>query len=277
MAIPGEGIAVEAPGLRHCLVMTTPPASPFGARLRQWRRHRGVSQLSLAGQVGSTSRHLSFLETGRSRPSRQMVMRLADALSVGLRETNELLHAAGLPATHPHAPADSADLSPYLAAVERMLAAHDPYPGMVFDRHWSVVAANRACHAMFGPALVGSNFVRDTLTNPAAAHGIVNWPEVAFAGLERLRRQLHRTPFDEELSELVKLAESALASITPPAAAAELLVCPWFRIDGQIVRTIAMVAQFDHPAEVSLDELRVELLYPMDDAADRFFREHGAP
>jgi len=68
-------------------------ASPFGARLRQWRRHRGLSQLSLAGQVGSTGRHISFLETGRSRPSRQMVLRLADTLGVGLRNTNELLHA----------------------------------------------------------------------------------------------------------------------------------------------------------------------------------------
>ena len=78
----------------------TAGASPFGARLRQWRQHRGLSQLSLAGQVGSTGRHISFLETGRSRPSRQMVLRLADTLGLGVRDTNELLHAAGLSAEY---------------------------------------------------------------------------------------------------------------------------------------------------------------------------------
>ena len=94
-------------------------ASPFGARLRQWRRQRGLSQLSLAGQVGSTGRHISFLETGRSRPSRQMVLRLADTLAMGLRDTNDLLHAAGLPASYPTAGVDSPDLAPYRAVVDR--------------------------------------------------------------------------------------------------------------------------------------------------------------
>src|SRR5205814_2435578 len=114
-------------------IMTTAPvgrASPFGVRLRQWRHRRGISQLVLAGQVGSTPRHISFLETGRSRPSRQMVLRLADTLGVGLAEANELLHAAGLPAAYPHAGLDSVDLAPYRAAFEAMLAAHEPYPGV---------------------------------------------------------------------------------------------------------------------------------------------------
>ena len=101
-------------------------ASPFGVRLRQWRRHRGISQLALATEVGSTPRHLSFLETGRSRPSRQMVLRLCDALGVGLRESNQLLHAAGLPANYPHLAFDSPNLAPYQAAIDRMLHAHEP-------------------------------------------------------------------------------------------------------------------------------------------------------
>ena len=151
-------------------------ASPFGARLRQWRQQRGLSQLSLAGQVGSTGRHISFLETGRSRPSRQMVLRLADTLRIGLRDTNELLHAAGLPASYPTVELDSPELAPFRAAVDRMLAAHDPYPGMVLNRHFTVLAANAACRVLFGVDLVGVNFVRDALANPAAAQGIVNWP-----------------------------------------------------------------------------------------------------
>lgn len=251
-------------------------ASPFGAMLRQWRQHRGLSQLSLAGRVGSTGRHISFLETGRSRPNRQMVLRLADTLGMGLREANDLLNAAGLPAAYPTARLDGADLAPYRAALDRMLAAHEPYPGMVLDGHWTVTSANRACHAVFGPAVVGSNFVRDALTDPAAAQTIANWPEVAWAGLDRLRHQQQRNPFDPELQQLVAQAEAALTGVPRPQPSDPgILVCPWFRIGDQIIRTIALVARFDHPAEITLDELRVELMYPMDEIAERFFRSHA--
>jgi len=123
-----------------------------------------------------------------------MVLRLADALDVGLRESNELLHAAGLPGTYPQATLDGPDLAPYRAAIDRMLDAHEPYPAMVIDSHWNVILANRACSLLFGQQVVGSNFVRDSLANPAAAQAIVNWPEVAWAGLDRLRHHLDRTP-----------------------------------------------------------------------------------
>jgi hypothetical protein len=96
-----------------------------------------------------------------------MVLRLADALDVGLRESNELLHAAGLPGTYPQATLDGPDLAPYRAAIDRMLHAHEPYPAMVIDRHWHVILANRACSLLFGPHVVGSNFVRDTSTVPS--------------------------------------------------------------------------------------------------------------
>jgi transcriptional regulator with XRE-family HTH domain len=253
--------------------MSDESASPFGSRLRRWRRHRGLSQLGLAGRVGSTPRHISFLETGRSRPSRQMVLRLADALDVGLREANALLHAAGLPGRYRQTALDGTDLAPYRAAIDRMLAAHEPYPAMVIDRYWTVVLANRACPALYGPQVVGRNFVRDALADPAAAAAIVNWPEVAWAGLDRLRHQLDRAPFDQELGELVKLAEKALAGIARPEPAdLGLAVCPWFRVGDRVVRTIAMVARFDPIAEVTLDELRIELMYPLDEAAEAFFR-----
>jgi transcriptional regulator with XRE-family HTH domain len=250
--------------------------SPFGARLRRWRRRRGLSQLALAGLVGSTSRHISFLETGRSRPSRQMTLRLASALDVGLREANALLHAAGLPATYPQAGFDSADLGPYRAAIERMLTAHEPYPGMVLDGHWNVILANHACAALFGTDLVGVNFVRDALANPATAGMIENWTEVAWAGLDRLRGRLDRNPLDEELQKLVTEAEDALYGVRRPPTEAGVMVCPIFRIGGQLVRTIAMIARFDQAAEITLDELSVELMYPFDDAAERFFRSHAS-
>jgi hypothetical protein len=144
---------------------------------------------------------------------------------------------------------------------------------MVLDGHWTVVAANRPCQALFGPTVVGSNFVRDALTNRGHAEILVNWPEVAWAGLDRLRHHQRRCPFDSELADLVTLAEAALADVPRPAlATSTLLVCPWFRVGDRVIRTIAMVARFDHPADTTLDELRVELMYPLDGSADGFFR-----
>lgn len=255
--------------------------SPFGARLRQWRRHRDISQLALAARVGSTPRHISFLETGRSRPSREMVLRLGEALGVSLRERNRLLQAAGLPAAYPETDVASTDLAPFRAAIDRMLRAHLPYPAMVVDGHWNVISANRAGTALFGE-LAGANIARRYFADPAAtAASIVNWPEVAWAGLARLRHQLAQAPFDEELRDLVGLAESAVCGLARPAASpSALVVCPWFRVGRQVVRTIGMVARFDAAAEVILDELRIELIYPQDASAERFFRDldqkHGS-
>jgi transcriptional regulator with XRE-family HTH domain len=257
--------------LPYSAVMTT-PGSPFGARLRQSRRQAGLSQLALAGRIGSTGRHISFLETGRSRPSRGMVLRLAGTLGLGMGDTNELLHAAGLPAAWVDATPPGTGYGAYLAAVDRLLAAHEPYPATVLDRHWTVVAVNPAARALFGPAVAGSNFVRDTLARPEAAALVANWAEVAWAGLDRLRHQHRRAPLDPELGALVGIAEAALADVPrPDAGDPDLLVCPALRVDGQIIRTVVMVARFEHAAD-ALAGLRVELMYPMDAAAERFFR-----
>jgi transcriptional regulator with XRE-family HTH domain len=249
------------------------PVSPFGARLRRWRTYRGLSQLALATTVASTARHLSFLETGRSRPSRQMVLRLGEALGVSLRERNRLLQAAGLPVVYPQADLGSGDLAPFRAAIERLLAAHLPYPALVVDTYATVVLANRASRRLLGGDVVGENLIRRFLAGPAARQAIANWPEVAWAGLDRLRHQLDREPFDERLGELVDLAEAALSGVPRPRPPSpDLVVCPWFRVDGRVIRTIGMVARFESSAEVTLDELRIELTYPLDPEADRILR-----
>jgi transcriptional regulator with XRE-family HTH domain len=247
--------------------------SPFGARLRQWRGHRGISQLALAAKVGSTAQHLSFLETGRSRPSRQMVLRLGDALGVPLRERNQLLRAAGLAAAYPEADLCGLDLAPYRGALQALLHAHQPYPALVVDRHWTVLLANPASGRLYGRDLVGANIIRMFVADPAARHAIVNWPEVALAGLRRLRHQHDQTPFDETLVELVHLAEKALDGVPRPNEPNDQpVLCPWFQIDGQIIKTIGIAARFDPTTDITLDELRIELTYPLDTVADGFFR-----
>ncbi len=248
-------------------------ASPFGARLRQWRVHRGLSQLALAASVGSTARHLSFLETGRSRPSRQMVLRLGEALGLRLRECNQLLRAAGLAAAYPEAELSAPDLAPHRAALQTLLRAHEPYPALAIDRHWTVLLANPASHRLYGQDLVGVNIIRRFVADPAARQVIVNWPQVAWAGLHRLRQQSDQTPFDETLTELVRLVEAALHDVPrPDAPSEEPVLCPWYRIDGQIIKTIGIAARFDPTTDVTLDELRIELTYPLDAVADAFFR-----
>jgi transcriptional regulator with XRE-family HTH domain len=254
----------------------TTAAGPFGVRLRQWRQVRGLSQLGLASAAGTTPRHLSFLETGRSRPSRDMVLRLTDVLGVSLREGNQLLQAAGLAPAYPEAGVEAAELEPFRRAIDRLLAAHEPFPALVVDAHANVIAANRASSTLFAADLVGANMVQRYLTDTAIREAIVNRSEVAWAALARLRTQLRQAPLDDELRALVGLAEATVAGLPPPRETEHgLVVCPWFRVGDTVVRTIVMAARFDAAVAVTLDELRVELIYPQDPAAERFFREQA--
>ena len=117
---------------------------PIGDLLREWRQRRGLSQLELSLDAEISARHLSFLETGRSQPSREMVLRLAEHLDVPLRERNLLLHAAGYATVFPERPLDDPALRVARAAIDQVLQGHEPYPALAVDRHWTVVATNAA-------------------------------------------------------------------------------------------------------------------------------------
>ena len=250
--------------------------SPFGGQLRYWRNQRGISQLSLALDAGTTSRHVSFLETGRSRPSRAMVLRLSDALDISLRERNRLLESAGLPAAYRQHELGAPDLRPFQLAIERLMHAHEPYPALAVDGHWNVVAANGGAVALFGDELVGRNVIRRFYGDPAARDRIVNWPDVAWAAVSRLRDKVCQAPSDAELRELLALAEADIDTFprsTEPSD--DLVICPHFRVGDEIIRTISMLARFDTAVEVTLDELSIELTYPQDAVAERFFREQA--
>lgn len=245
-------------------------------RLRQWRLTRRLSQLGLANRAGSTSRYVSFLETGRSRPTREMVLRLADALDVSLRERNHLLQVAGFAPAYPQAAIEDPELEPFRRAIDRLLAAHEPFPALVLDTYSQVIATNRACALLFGPDLAGTNMIESYLTGTSVRDRIVNWPEVAWAALVRLKTQLHRAPLDDRLRALVDLTETAVADLPRPNNIGDdsLVVCPWFRVGDTVIRTVLLAARFDTAIEVTLDELRIELVYPLDAAAEQFFRHH---
>ncbi len=182
--------------------------SGFATLLRHWRERRRLSQQQLSLLAEVSARHLSFLETGRSRPSREMVLTLAEHLQVPLRERNELLTAAGFATAYPQRPYDAPELATVRAAVDQVLAGHDPYPAVAVDRAWTVVAANDAVTALLGavgPAVLGppTNVYRLTLHPDGLAPLLVNLAEVAHHLLDRLRRDIAATG-DAGLSSLVR-------------------------------------------------------------------------
>lgn len=254
--------------------MSTAQTTPFGRALRHWRRIRGVSQLDLAGAAATTTRHLSYLETGRSRPSREMVERLADALVIPLRERNGLLEQAGLPPSYPQGELAADDLAAFRSVLDRLLSTHEPYPAFVVDRHWNLVAANAATQRVF-PHQPGTNTVRMLIDSLRPL--IENWADVAPALVDRIAADLLRYPDDEQLHEL---HEHAIAALPPEARSRTpepaRVLCPRFNLDGTIVRTITVAARFESTLDVTLDELRVELIYPEDADSDRFFHEQAA-
>jgi transcriptional regulator with XRE-family HTH domain len=244
--------------------------SPFGRGLRHWRHLRGVSQLDLAAAAETTTRHVSFLETGRSRPSRQMVERLGDALNIPLRERNRFLEMAGLAPTYPEGDLADEDLAPFQRAIDRLLASHEPYPGFVVDRHWNMVATNRGTER-FLAGTQERNTVRLVLGTWRPL--IENFTEVTRALLDRVAADLLRYPGDEELENLHREVQTSLGGGSAlSASSSSRVICPRFRIDGSLVRTITVAARFESVADVTLDEVRVELVYPEDEPSERFFR-----
>lgn len=245
--------------------------SPFGSSLRRWRLNRGSSQLSLAHNAGTTSRHVSFLETGRSRPSRDMVTRLAHALELPLRETNDLYLTAGLAAAFPETNISDEDIAPFTDVINQMLQGHEPYPAYAIDRRWNIVRANGAARR-FLPEKAEHNVVQ--LMYGGAWRGLIaNWDDIAWVGALRLQQESAQHPDDEELAALAGFAiqQSRHLAVRQVDTTARVL-CPAFRIGDGLIRTISVVAQFGGARDVTLDELRIEMFFPSDVASADAFR-----
>src|SRR3954470_11713157 len=185
---------------------TAPTRASAGQLLREWRTRRRMSQLDLASEAGVSARHLSFVETGRSRPSREMILHLADALDVPLRERNPLLMAAGYAPTYQATDFDAPEMQGVRAVIEDVLAAHEPFPAILVDRRWQLVSANRAATVLVegvAPELLEPpvNVLRASLHPRGLAANIVNLAQWADHIVGNLRRQIAVTG-DEELRAL---------------------------------------------------------------------------
>jgi transcriptional regulator with XRE-family HTH domain len=262
--------------------MATAEHVPLGTLLREWRQRRRLSQLELALDAGVSARHLSFLETGRSRASREMVLRLADELDVPLRERNRLLLAAG------HAPAyverrlDEPEVEPVREALQRVLDGHDPYPAVVVDRWWNLVAANASIGLLtryVAPALLEPpvNVLRASLHPDGLAPRIVNLAEWRGHLLERLRRQVELTG-DEALAALQR--ELRRYPAPPPAPhgdgpAGEIAVPLRVATEEGELAFISTVATFGTAVDITVAELAIEAFFPADAATAAALRGRG--
>jgi transcriptional regulator with XRE-family HTH domain len=259
-----------------------------GPLLREWRGRRRLTQLELALDAGVSARHLSFVETGRSKPGREMLLAVAEQLHIPFREQNQLLLAAGHAPAFPERPLADPELAPVRAALDRVLAAHEPYPAVVFDRAWNLVAANApmaelAAAVDIDPALLEPpiNILRTGLHPRGLAPLIVNLAEWRAHFLQRLARQIAisgdddlRSLMDEVAGYPVSAGEDGVAT---EAGGGEMLGPVRFRAPtGGEWSFFGMFASFDTPFEVTTSELAIELLFPADRATAKALGK-GAP
>ena len=263
----------------------------FGPMLRAWRRRRGASQLSLALQSGVSQRHVSFLESGRARPSREMVVQLSTALDVPLRQRNEMLLAAGFAPAYRESNLAAPELAPMRRAIDFMLKQQEPYPAVVIDRLWNLLQANEAANAftifLFDgmppapPPGKGPNLLRWILDPGALRPKISNWEEVA--------RYLVSTTYAEILAaggepRALGFIEEIMAYPDVPASFRKLRFeerpAPVLTVDylvgGKALSVFTTIATLGTPQDITLQEVRVENFFPADDRSDALFRSLAA-
>jgi len=251
----------------------------IGALLRDWRKRRHLSQLDLALDAGVSTRHLSFVETGRSRPSAELVMALAEQLDVPLRERNGLLLAAGFAPVYGQRDLEEPEMGPVREALERVLAGHEPYPALVVDRHWGLVAANRALGLLTAtatPELLEPpvNVLRLALHPQGLAPHVANLPVWRAHLLDRLGRQAIVSG-DPALAALHAELASYPAGEPGPApdlAAGDIAVPLRLHHEGGELSFISTVTTFGTAVDVTVSELSIEAFFPADAATERALR-----
>ena len=259
----------------HSLPSTvTSTPSHFGERLRHWRQHRRLSQLDLAHVADVSTRHLSYVETGRASPSRDMVLRLVDRLDIPLRERNGLLEAAGFAPMYRERPLDAPDMAAARAAVQRILDCHAPWPALAMDRHWNLVMSNQMVSVLIGDVAAEllqppMNVLRLSLHPRGLAPRIANlrqWREHLF---ERLRQQIHATGDDALAALLAELKgypeDLGGHAVALPGEHRGVLMPFEFHTPQGVLRLISTTTVFGSPVDITLQELALETFFPADE------------
>jgi len=255
----------------------TSTSASVGTLLREWRAARHVSQLALALDAGTSARHLSYVETGKARPSREMIARLSDTLDVPLRERNALLLAAGYAPEYAETGFDAPELAQVRRAVEFIIEHQEPYPAFVLNRRWDILMANSAA-VRVADFLIGgtrhNNMVRQFFDPVDMRAAVVNWEEIAGDLIRHLQDEVASAPSDMRARALLDEALSApgvpthwherqIGTAPPP------LLTVQFRKrtpqDSEELRFFSTITTFGTPRDVTLDELRIECAFPADE------------
>ncbi|MCE9599366.1 MAG: helix-turn-helix transcriptional regulator [Spirochaetia bacterium] len=252
----------------------------FGLLLKQWRQIRGKSQLDLALDASVSARHISFIESGRSLPSKEMIVTLATALNIPLREQNVLLNSAGFAALYGESKFDSDELRESRRALELILTKHEPYPAVVLNRQWDIISGNQAAQSFFGflldtePAPNEQNVLRLMFKQSLARKYVSNWPDVAQALIARTYREaLGGVP---DLTTMAILSEvlsypGVPENLRTPDLSKPLapLVPVIFEKGNLRFNFSSLVTTLGTPQDVTLQELRVECFYPLDETTEK--------
>ena len=270
---------------------TATPPDLIGPMLRTWRRRRGASQLALALQSGVSQRHVSFLESGRARPSREMVVQLTSALDVPLRQRNAMLLAAGFAPVYRESTLGAPELAPVRQAIDRMLKQQEPYPAVVIDRLWNLLDANEAAAAFTlflhegppppPPPGKQSNLLRSLLDPKSLRPKLANWEEVArylvsttYAEILADGGEPRALAFIEEVMAYPDVPESfrrvRFEDRPPPVLTLDFIV------GGKSLSVFTTIATLGTPQDITLQEVRIECFFPADDRSDALFKSLAA-
>ena len=254
---------------------------PVGRLLREWRERRRLSQLELSIQADISTRHLSFVETGRSRPTPEMIVRLTEHLDVPLRERNQLLLAGGYAPAYPQHGMDEPELASVRAALAQVLRGHEPYPAVVINRWWDLVDANRA----LGPLIAGCapqlldatvNVLRLSLHPDGLASRIVNLAQWRTHLLEQVHRRAVQTG-DARLAELEEELRGYPGGTAEAPAASDIVLPLRLRVDGGELALFSIEARVGTATDVTVEELSIETFYPADAATAQYLRSQSEP
>jgi transcriptional regulator with XRE-family HTH domain len=262
---------------------TTNGANVFGSLLQDWRRLRKISQMELAGEAGVSSRHVGFIEIGRARPSREMVLMLAAALDVPLRERNAMLTAAGFAPIYGEADLDAPDLAHARQALDFILRQQEPFPAVAMNRHWDILVTNKAAERFFATLLQGStppepaNIVRLMFHPDGLRPHVANWEPVAEALIQRIHREAVAGVKDEATRALIGevLDYPGVAAgwrKADPAQPLQPILPIEFRKGDLSARYFSTVTVLGTPQDVTLQEIRIECFFPADEETERFAR-----
>ena len=258
------------------ILSTASAQASIGPALRGWRERRRLSQLELALDAGISSRHLSFVETGRSKPGRELLIRILEQLDVPFREQNRLLLASGHAPAFPERPFEDPDLLPVREALDQVLTGHEPYPAVVVDRSWNLVALNSAMRGLaeqvpIDPALLEPpvNILRVGFHAGGLASTIVNFRQWRAHFCRRIERQIALTGDPDLTILLEEISDYPIPDDdigpAPDSEGREMLGPVRFRLPGGgELSFFGMFATFDTPFEVTISELAIELLFPAD-------------